>query len=415
MSRVDVIVLGAGIVGVSSALHLAKAGASVVLVDRKAPGEETSYGNAGIIEDSITRPTAFPRDVATVLKAAFKQLPAANYHFGALLRLAPWMYEYWRQSRDDRNEASGRALRPLMERAASAHRELIAAAGVEALWREGGYAALYRDAASFAETQRMRELSDMAGIPYEVLDTEGMLAHEPHLAPVFRKAIRWSGTTTVASPGDVTKAYARLAQSLGVDVRLGDAMTLARGADGFTVQSENGAVTAGQVVVALGPWSVDLTRKFGLDLPLAVKRGYHRHFKVKGNGGLSRPVLDVDRYYMLAPMNQGHRLTTGAEFTDRDAPPTPVQLDWVLPSARELVPDLGEPVEATPWMGRRPAFADSLPVIGPAPGVPGMLLAFGHTHWGFTLGPITGQIIAALATGAAPPGVPAAYSAKRFG
>jgi D-amino-acid dehydrogenase len=124
-------------------------------------------------------------------------------------------------------------------------------------------------------------------------------------------------------------------------------------------------------------------------------------------------VLDADVGYALAPMQQGIRLTTGAEFADRDAPPTPVQLDRLMPAAKGLFP-LGEPVEAKPWMGRRPCFADSRPVIGPAPGQAGLWLAFGHAHWGLTLAAITGRLVADLVTKAAPVVDPSAFAAERF-
>jgi D-amino-acid dehydrogenase len=112
-------------------------------------------------------------------------------------------------------------------------------------------------------------------------------------------------------------------------------------------------------------------------------------------------------------MEQGIRLTTGAEFASRDAPPTPVQLDRVLPTAKNLFP-LGEPVEAKPWMGCRPCFADSRPVIGGAPGQGGLWLAYGHAHWGLTLGPATGRLLAEMMTGATPFCDPAPYGAERF-
>jgi D-amino-acid dehydrogenase len=129
---------------------------------------------------------------------------------------------------------------------------------------------------------------------------------------------------------------------------------------------------------------------------------------------LARPVLDADNGYCLAPMQQGIRLTTGAEFADRDAAPTPVQLDRLLPAARELFP-LGEAVEAKPWMGSRPCFADSRPVIGPAPGQAGLWLCFGHAHWGLTLSAITGRLVADLVAKTAPVVDPAPYAAERFG
>ena len=144
------------------------------------------------------------------------------------------------------------------------------------------------------------------------------------------------------------------------------------------------------------------------------KRGYHWHFKPQGNAGLTRPVVDVDNGYCIAPMEQGIRLTTGAEFADRDAPPTPVQFDRLLPEAKGLFP-LGDKVEPKPWMGSRPCFADSMPAIGRAPGQAGLWLCYGHAHWGLTLGPITGRLVAEMITGATPFCDPAPYSVARFG
>jgi D-amino-acid dehydrogenase len=125
-------------------------------------------------------------------------------------------------------------------------------------------------------------------------------------------------------------------------------------------------------------------------------------------------VVDVEVGYCLAPMEQGIRLTTGAEFAARDAAPTPVQFDRLWPAAQGLFP-LGEPVEPSPWMGSRPCFPDSRPVIGRAPGRAGLWLAYGHAHWGLTLGPATGRLVAEMMTGATPFCDPAPFGAERFG
>jgi D-amino-acid dehydrogenase len=179
------------------------------------------------------------------------------------------------------------------------------------------------------------------------------------------------------------------------------------------VETAAGPLDAGDVVIALGPWTPDVLGPLGIKLPLAVKRGYHRHFRPQGNAALSRPVLDAENGYVLAPMEQGIRVTTGVEFAARDAAPTPVQLDRLLPAARELFP-LGEAVEAQPWLGARPCFPDSRPVISRAPRQRGLWLAYGHGHWGLTLGPATGRLVAEMMTGATPFCDPKPYAADRF-
>jgi len=145
-----------------------------------------------------------------------------------------------------------------------------------------------------------------------------------------------------------------------------------------------------------------------------VKRGYHRHFHAEGNAALARPILDAEPGYLITPMEQGIRMTTGVEFAARDAPPSPVQFDRIMPMARALFP-LGARADETTWMGSRPSFPDSRPVIGRAPGHAGLWLAIGHAHWGLTLGPATGRLIAELMAGETPFCDPDAFSAHRFG
>ena len=184
-------------------------------------------------------------------------------------------------------------------------------------------------------------------------------AIEPHLKPAFARAMWLKGTATVTSPGNVTKAYAALFTREGGAFVRGDGTTLAPGGRSGVgrVTTGDGEISAPEVVVALGPWSMDVLRPLGYKFPLGIKRGYHQHFKAEGNATLTRAIVDGGAGFVIAPMDQGYRITTGAEFTDRDAPPNPVQIARVLPRARELFA-LGEPAEAEAWMGRRPCFAD---------------------------------------------------------
>ena len=413
MARTDALVLGAGIVGTSIALHLAKRGLAVALVDRRGPGEETSYGNAGVIEGNTLLPHPFPRGLSALLRVALKRATEANYHLSFLPRVAPWLLAYRSQSALAHRMAFAEAMRPLFARALPEHEALIAEAGAGRYLRKTGWLKVYRSDASFADTAPERELATRLGLPHQVLDPDGVQALEPALAPVFRHAIFWSEAGSISNPLAVTRAYAARFATLSGLVLKGDARSLHRNGAQWRIETPEGPVDAPVAVLALGPWTPDVLGAFGLRPPLAVKRGYHRHFRPRGNAGLSRPVVDADVGYCVAPMEQGLRLTTGAEFAARDASPTPAQLDRLLPAARALFP-LGDPVEAVPWLGSRPCFADSRPVIGPAPGQAGLWLAFGHAHWGLTLGPATGRLVAELIAGATPFCDPKPYRADRF-
>lgn len=414
MARADVIVLGAGIVGVSVALHLVKRGLSVALIDRGGVGESTSYGNAGIIEGNTILPQAFPSSWTALLRIALKRAPEANYHLSFLPQVAPWLFAFRAASQPARLLETAQAMRPLFGQAIAEHDALIQETGAERYIRRTGWLKLYRGDRAFAAQARELELAKNLGIANVPLEPEAARALEPSLNPVFQHAVHWTGTVSVSNPLKLTRAYAARFAALGGITANGDARSLHRAHAHWRVDTASGPIDAGDVVVALGPWQPDVLGPLGIKLPLVVKRGYHRHFGARGNAALSRPVLDAEFGYVLAPMEQGIRLTTGAEFAARDAAPTPVQFARLLPAARQLFA-LGEPVEMQPWLGARPCFPDSRPVIGRAPNQRGLWLAGGHAHWGLTLGPATGRLIAEMMTGATPFCDPKPYGAERFG
>ena len=413
MARTDVIVLGAGIVGTSIALHLAKRGSSVALIERAGLGEQTSYGNAGVIEGNTVFPPAFPPGLAGLVRIALKRAPEANYHLSFLPQIAPWLIKFRAASQPRRQIENAQLIRPLYARAVAEHEALMAESGGTQFLRKNGWLKLYRREASFKALQREFDLAAELGLALHKLDVAGARALEPSLNPVFTHAVFWPHAASVSDPLGVTRAYAaRFTARGGVTVK-GDARSLHRLGNRWRVESNEGGIDAPEVVVALGPWAGDLLNGLGLKLPLAIKRGYHRHFRAKGNAALARPVLDGDAGYLITPMAQGIRMTTGVEFAARDAAPSPVQFDRVMPKASELFP-LGERADNETWLGCRPCFPDSRPVIGPAPGLAGLWLAIGHAHWGLTLGPVTGHLLAGMMAGETPIVDPAPYRAERF-
>jgi D-amino-acid dehydrogenase len=207
-------------------------------------------------------------------------------------------------------------------------------------------------------------------------------------------------------------AYADLFARSGGTFVNGDAATLAPASGGgWTVDSDEGRITAEAAIVALGPWSPDLLHKFGYKFPMVRKRGYHRHFT--GGSRLGLPLQDPAFGFVLAPTSKGLRLTTGAELTGPSKSARPIQLERAEQAARQLV-ELGTAVEAEPWSGVRPCMPDMLPVIGQAPKHRGLWMNFGHGHQGFTLGPATGRLLAEMMSGEQPFIDTAAFSAARY-
>ena len=412
---VDAIVLGAGIVGVSAALALAARGREVALIDRlpHAAGE-TSFGNSGIIQTEGVLPYLFPRAIGDIARAAMNRDPRAHIRYGALPAIAPALLRYFQASTQAKKLATGAVMAPLMAAAAGEHLKLARDAGAEGLLRKGGWIKAYR-------SERGRDLAhgeaeELApfGIRPAFLDRAALTALEPHVGEMAIGGVHYTEPLSTPDPGALVRSYAALFVKRGGRMERGEALSLEPSGAGWTVKTDSGPLAARDVVIALGPWSDELARRFGLSLPLFVKRGYHMHYEASGNAGLTRPVLDLERGYLVTPMAQGLRLTTGAEFARRDDPPSPRHLERVEPYARELFP-IGDRKDPAPWMGRRPCLPDMRPVIGPFPGRPGLWLDFGHHHLGLTLGPITGRLLADLVAGEAPFVDAAPFKAERFG
>jgi D-amino-acid dehydrogenase len=415
LAKTDVVVLGAGIIGVSAALHLQARGRSVAIVDRSgAAASETSYGNTGIIQAEAVFPYMFPRRPMEIAVAALNRDSRAQIRYSALPSIAPWVWRYFLFSSPQGRASTAKAARPLIARALPEHRALAAEAGAEALLRDEGWIKAFRTErgreAALAEIEELRPF----GVAARLLDRAALTALEPHLSEAAIGGVHFADPATTPDPGALVTAYAELFVKRGGRLLTGDARSLAACDGGWTVSTAEGSLAAREAVVALGAWSSDVLEPLGYRFPLGVKRGYHMHYGATGNATLSRPVNDAESGYVLTPMTRGIRLTTGAEFARRDDPPSNAHLDRLEPIARTLFP-LAERREPQPWLGRRPCLPDMLPIIGPAARHKGLWLDFGHHHLGLTLGPVSGRLIAEMMTGETPSLDLAPFSGARFG
>ena len=414
--QIDVAVLGAGIVGISAGIAARQRGLSVVVIDRREPGSETSYGNAGILSSGSILPLNKP--------SLWSALPGYLGNTSAALRWDPmwvmrnldWVARFLGNAMPSRTRPRAEALHGLIGASLKLHREWIVKAGAPQRIRETGWLKAWRSDATEAAKQEQAFLAEF-GIKSELLDRQAISALEPNILPVYTTGLLHTQTASVDSPGAVVKAYAQMLKGLGGEVRQSDIKGIepeGRGSSdqGWRVVLGDGAILARHVVVALGPWSADLLRPLGYRVPLAVERGYHQEFTPNPARALQRPIHDAEGSFLMSPMENGIRVTSGVELTDRDAPSSFAQLDMVVPMARGVV-EFGSAV-AEPWRGARPTLPDSLPMIGKAPRHQGLWLAFGNQHIGFTTGPATGAAIAAMIAGDTPSFDASAFAPGRY-
>ncbi|MFY0476876.1 NAD(P)/FAD-dependent oxidoreductase [Achromobacter marplatensis] len=392
-----VIVLGAGIVGVCCALELLRRGATVTLVDKQEPGMETSMGNAGVLARSSLMPFNHPglwRQLPRLLKNDTVQF---RYRARYLARNLGWAARFLMHARPAVFRETVEALDGLIRLSAPEHLKLLDAAGARHRLRDTGWVFLYRSEAAWDGSALARETFARHDVPTQILSPAELAAMEPALSPLFHRALWIQGSYSVDDPHEVVAAYADLFLRMGGTFKRAAATAIRRDGQRWTVQGsqDSESLSADQLVVALGPWSKGLLKTTGINLPMAFERGYHMHYGGEDGARVSRPVYDTGGGYVLSPMARGLRLTTGVQLDDCDAPARPDQLALAEARAREAFP-LGERLDPAAWLGRRPTLSDSRPMIGEAPRHPGLWLAVGHQHIGFSTAPGTAKILGEL-------------------
>ncbi len=415
-NETSVIVVGAGIVGTCTALHLQLRGHDVVLIDKGEPGQETSYGNSCLIQQESVEPYAFPRALSALWRVAFGLGADVHWQGNALPSLARPLWQYYQNSASHKHAAITQKYSQLIAHATSEHAPLIAATHSEDLIKRDGFRFVYRTQAAFAEgVVRAQRLQRDYGVRHAVLTSSELAAAEPALQQAMAGAIHWLDPWKVDAPGELVQRYANLFAARGGEIVKAQVQQLNHSAsnlgNGWQVLTDKGAYEAEQVVIALGPWSHALVKSMGYDLPVFIKRGYHQHFQQPKN--LNLALLDAEKGFVLIPMKYGIRLTTGAEFAHLHAAPTTVQLQKAQNLAHKLIA-LSQPSPTPPWLGARPCTSDMLPLMGPAPKHKGLWFNFGHGHQGFTLGPMAGRLLAEMISGEPTLVDPTPYLPVRF-
>lgn len=412
--RYKVIVVGAGMVGTSAAWHLQKNHAEVLLLDKKPPGSETSYGNAGLIQREALHVHPFPRHLTELVRVLPNQNTDIRYRWPAVFRYHQALLQYWRYSAPSSVQKIEKEWKTLIEHCTSEHQKMITVAGAEDLIRKDGWIEMHRTQDKFQTAIAGAKEALQQGVEHTVLTIEALKALEPNgNFDGFIGAIHWLNSWQVSNPGALVKAYAKSFQDLNGTIGEATVKEILPDGDGWQVISDDVTFYSDDLVIAAGPWSNQLIKPLGYDLPLFPMRGYHQHFKVTPQNTINHSLVDMDKGFVIGPMQQGIRITTGAEMTLLDAPKDLGQLQAVLHFAKDILP-LKNPVKDEPWCGSRPCMPDMKPIIGAAHKHKNLWFAFGHGHQGFTLGPITGRIIAELINNKPPIINIKPFNAKRF-
>ncbi|SEF34953.1 FAD-dependent oxidoreductase [Variovorax sp. NFACC27] len=394
----EIVVIGAGIVGASCAARLVMAGKKVVIVDRLAPGDACSFGNAGGLSPTISFPLATPdmyrqipgwlTDPDGPLVVDWKYLPKA----------APWLLRFLREGSPARSAAAAQGMRTMMRGVFEDYQPLFKFAGAEALIHRVGQLYVFDTDAGFAKEQGAIKARRELGLAQEVLDSHGIRDREPGLDARFKHGVYLPTHGHCANPQRLVQMLVQACIEAGARFVSGSVKGVEPVAGGVRVHGLGESLTAASVILAGGVWSNELLRPLGCAVPLESHRGYHVQLPYGTAKRPSRNVMWTEMKTLATPMDGGLRIAGTAEIAGIHAEPNERRFELLQRIAGQMYGGL-EPRGATRWMGHRPCTPDSLPVIGALPRDSRIICAFGHGHVGLSGASFTARVVKGIVLG----------------
>ncbi len=408
-----VAVIGAGIVGVSCAIHLQRLGKQVLLIDRAGPAEGTSHGNAGVLACCSVVPVVTPGILSRVPKMLFNPDGPLFLKWRYMPRLLKFLIPYLKTADAKTVDHIAKHLTPLLVDSVDEHFNVSDGSEAQQWLRKSPYMFVYKNRAAFEADAYSWDLRRKNGFQWEVLEGDAIRQREPAVSADYDCAVILQDHGFVTNPGQYVKDLAATAVAAGVELRITAVHEVVQGDDGATLKTDDGEIDVEAVIIATGAWSSVLSKPHGANVPLETERGYHV-ILAEPSSQPTMPVMDTTRKFVATPMADGLRLAGVVEFGGLDASPSQGPIDLLMRGVTALIPNFKYKSKVT-WMGHRPATADSLPVIGRSPISKSVYFGYGHHHIGLTAGPKTGRLLAEMVAGLQPNIDMHAYRADRYG
>jgi D-amino-acid dehydrogenase len=400
-ANLPIAVIGAGIVGMATAINLLRLGRSVLLIDRHTPGSDhaTSYGNAGVMVSSGVVPITVPGLWTKAPGMLLSDSEPLFIKWSYLFKMLPWLMRYLAHATSAQVDRIASALAPLVADSPAEH-QALSKGGAAAKWLHPGYYAfVYPDRSSFESDRFAWQVRRNQGIEWEELEGQALHKWQPGLsAESANFAARLDNHGVISSPGDYIADLAKDFCRLGGQVIKAEVTGFCQQANRITgLRIDGDTIPCSTAVLTTGAWSKGLAKELGLNVPLESERGYHLEL-IEPSLMPVAPLMVPAGKCVLSPMDGRLRLAGIVEFAGLEAPVNPAAIDLLRLNVKKVMPSLTWGEERI-WLGHRPAISDSIPVIGESPAVAGAYVGFGHHHIGMASGPKTGRLLAELICG----------------
>ena len=391
----NILVIGAGIVGICTGIELIKKGYLVTLLDPNEPGSQTSYGNAGVITDSSLMIINNPQLLKSLFQLIFKKQTSFRYSIFFIFSRLSWILRFLMFSNKNHMEFAAKALRELQVLSLKTHQEIIEKTNSKNNISKPGWLKLFKTINSYKKYYLELDILNKNKAEYIILDTEQIKKQFPDLKEIFFKGVLFKNSLRVKSPLTLSKKYfdyfrksgGRFVQEKCKDLKYKEGQW----AINFNKQNFN----FDEVVIAAGPWSKKLLSNLGYDIPLAWERGYHHHFSTKKKTYINPAIHDVEGGFVYSSNGSEVRITSGVELNFLDASKNDIQINESIQKLHKIIP-LDKKLTEKAWLGSRPTIADSLPMIGKATKHKNLWFNFGHNHIGLSTSAGSAVILAEM-------------------
>ncbi len=404
MEKGSIAVIGAGIVGICTALELQRVGYQVTLIDKGEPAGETSKGNASFIAIEAIEPQATPHNILSAIKLALHENGAFKVTADNFLGFIPWGISFLNEAKKSRRDRSLNATLRLHQYTVAAWTDILERSSNLDMLYNCGYLRVWEKESALEKIKKHQVEMQGYGFACEVLSGDAIFAREPALSRNIKHALFFPNTLQLLEPHQTAlKLYDYFVQQ-GGEFKKEEVQKITTPNSDVNLNTNVGSLVFDKAVVCLGAWSKKLCEEITdeqgndrrLKIPLVAERGYHLTYP-NSPVKFKHLIKSEDRHLVLTPLSTGMRVTGFAEFSKIDSKPIEKRYQQLNKHMNSLIRDMQpHKQEPTTWMGRRPTLPDSLPVIDLHPQYPQIGMVFGHQHLGLTQAPISAKIITAM-------------------
>ena len=393
-----IIVIGAGIVGVSTAIWLQRSGFKVTIIDQKGPATGASHGNAGILAASSIIPVPNPSLIKKLPFYLLSKDSPVFFKMSYLPKMFPFLISYLSKSNLREVNKYAERMTPLIFDTVCQHKSLAKGTGAEKFISYQDYCFGYETEENFLNDKKVWKLRQKHGLPFEVVNGNEFSNFDPFYKDLFDVIVKCKNHGKINDPGLYVKTLCDHFLSQGGELIISKVNDISsKNLNDVIVKIESDSLIANKIIVATGAWSKKILKKFKIKMPLESERGYHVEY-VEPNFYPKVPMMLTSKKFVITPMDGRIRVAGLVEFAGLKTLKRKPPLNLLKNKIKDLFPNL-ECIEKIEWLGHRPALVDSLPMLGYLDKNKQILVAFGHQHLGLTAGAKTGRIVSDLIIG----------------